>query len=191
MNPRNILLNIRQEQLDLIPSTAMRRRGYPSMHGGRRGPSTTGSREGVPPSTLGARGGKFADGWQQWNKWKPGTKCDDRWSNIDEEEERNTYEKSDAQGRVQSSHEVCSNPDGKHRGTQTIKIEESEDDKPSANANKKARRAKPRFRLGKRDRALEKEKRDTEQRDQASSALEVPLPTADDEGSSSRCTILL
>ena len=82
---------------------------------------------------------------------------------------------------------MWSNPNEKHQGTQTIKIEESEDDKPSAIAKKNARRGKPRFRLGKRDRALEKEKRDKEQRDQASSALEVPLenplPTAKDEGS--------
>ena len=86
---------------------------------------------------------------------------------------------------------MWSNPDEKHQGTQTIKIEDSEDDKPSGVAKKKSRRGKPRFRLCKRDRAIEKEKRDLEKRDQASSALEVPLPTADDEGSMSRCTVLL
>ena len=80
-----------------------------------------------------------------------------------------------------------------------IKIEDSEDDKPSVIANKKSRRGKRRFRFGKRDRAaekekLEKEKRDEEKRDQASSELEVPMPSADDEGSMSRmsrCTVLL
>ena len=36
----------------------MRRRGYPPMHGGRRGPTTTGSRRGYPP-TPGGRGGKL------------------------------------------------------------------------------------------------------------------------------------
>ena len=41
-----------------------------------------------------------------------------------------------------------------------VKIEDSEEDKPSAVAKKKSRRGTPRFRLGKRDRALEKEKRD-------------------------------
>ena len=40
-----------------MPSIAMRRRGDPPMHGGRRGPTTTGSRQGVSPSTPGGRGG--------------------------------------------------------------------------------------------------------------------------------------
>ena len=49
-------------RVDLTPSTAMRRRGNPSMHGGRRGPSTTGSRRGVLPSTPGGRGGMLPIG---------------------------------------------------------------------------------------------------------------------------------
>ena len=83
-------------------------------------------------------------------------------------------------------------PDEKHQGTQTIKIEDSDEDKPSAVAKKKSRRGKLRFRFGKRDRALEKEQRDLEGRDQTSSAvetvetveaMEVPRPTTNDEGS--------
>ena len=47
-------------------------------------------------------------------------------------------ENGESQGRVQSSQEVLINPNEKHQGTQTIKIEDSEDDKPSAIANKEA-----------------------------------------------------
>ena len=78
--------------------------------------------------------------------------------------------------------------------TQTvdIKIEDSEDDKPSVIAKKKSRRGNKQFRLGKRDRAAEKDRLEKEkQRNQASSDLEVPMPSADDEGSMSRCTVLL
>ena len=45
------------EEPNKKPSTAMRRRWEPSMHGGRRVPSTTGSRRGVPPSTPSGRRG--------------------------------------------------------------------------------------------------------------------------------------
>ena len=146
--------------------------------------------------------GDVADGWQQWNKWVPGAKWepDERCSNIDQEEVRKT-EKSEAQGRAQSSQDAWISTDEIHQGTQTveIKVEDSEDEKPSVIAKKKSRRGKRQFRLGKRDRAaekerLEKEKRDQEKRDQASSELEVPMPSADDEGSMSRmsrCTVLL
>ena len=84
----------------------MRRRGYPPMHGGRRGPTTTGSRQGVSPSTPGGRGGVASDGWQQWKpctKWEPG----ETWS---VHEEGRKTEKGETQGGAQSSKEVWINP---------------------------------------------------------------------------------
>ena len=55
-----------------------------------------------------------------------------------------------------------------------IKVEDSEDEKPSVIAKKKSRRCKTQFRLGKRDRAAEKDRLEKEkQRNQASSDLEV------------------
>ena len=133
----------------------------------------------------------MSDGWQQWNKWKPGTKWEpgEKWS---VHEEGRKTEKGETQGGAQSSQEVWINPNEKHQGTQPIKIEDSDEDKPSAVAKNKSRRGKLRFRLGKRDRALEKEQRDLEGRDQTSSAvdtveivkaMEVPRPTTNDEGS--------
>ena len=72
---------------------------------------------------------------------------------------------------------------------------DSDEDKPTAIAKKKARRGKPRIRVGRRERVLEKDKRDLEPRHQTSlpvdtvenvEAMGVPQPTNNDEGSMSR-----
>ena len=137
-------------------------------------------------------GGEVAsDESQQWNKWTPGTKWEPG-EKLSVHEEGGKMEEGETQGGAQSSHEVWSNPDENHQGTQTI----SDEDKTTAVAKKKARRGKLRFRFGKRDRAREKEQRDLEEvleeRDQTSSAvdtveivkaMEVPRSTTNDEGS--------
>ena len=105
-------------------------------------------------------------------------------------ERRKQYE---FQGGTQSSKEVWINldDDTNQQGTQTI---DSDEDKPTAIATKKARRGKPRIRVGRQERALERVSRDLELREQTSPeeppcVVETPAsPTfpAEDEGSLSR-----
>ena len=89
-------------------------------------------------------------------------------------EEGRKTKQYETQGGAQSSKEVWINPDDEniHQGTQTI---DSDEDKPTAIAKKKARRGKPRIRVGMRERVLANDNRDLEPRHQTS----LPVDTVE------------